>query len=352
MIAGEQSQTVFVPQVDERLLCYHGPLVYEAKCLEKGIVQTEEGGVPKFKVHYKGWSKSWDEWVTSERILPYNEETLKLQKELKARFNERRKRKNKGAGSGAGAGAGAGAGIGAQGGKSSNKGSGTTGTEAGGRGGETDAGFSSDGLMSRIEVKLSLPEALQLQLVDDWDFIVKQKKLVSLPRKPCIDTLLDAFLKERKKKLVEALEEVEKNDEKKSKGKARQRQKAANIEMDLVKEVVSGVKTYFDFTLGHLLLYRFERQQYADVVEAKKSNMKTQVAYTPSLCDVYGAEHLLRLFVKLPGMLIEANIPEDHMCHLTTHISEIIAFVNKHREKYFIPEYEAASPEYVRLSDC
>lgn len=34
-------------------------------------------------IHYKGWKSTWDEWVSDERVLAWNEENLRTQKELK-----------------------------------------------------------------------------------------------------------------------------------------------------------------------------------------------------------------------------------------------------------------------------
>lgn len=48
--------------VNERVLCYHGPLVYEAKILktEHWDEQSTKTGVvgPHFYVHYKGWKQT------------------------------------------------------------------------------------------------------------------------------------------------------------------------------------------------------------------------------------------------------------------------------------------------------
>ena len=63
----------------EKFLCYHGALIYEAKCLQVGKNDSNEF---IYFVHYNGWSKNWDEWVTAKRILKYNAENLKKQKEL------------------------------------------------------------------------------------------------------------------------------------------------------------------------------------------------------------------------------------------------------------------------------
>jgi hypothetical protein len=60
-----------------------------------------------------------------------------------------------------------------------------------------------------------------------------------------------------------------------------------SAEADIFEEVISGIKVYFDRCLGNILLYRFERQQYVDV---RRSNDGKEMS------DIYGAEHLLRLF--------------------------------------------------------
>ncbi len=61
-------------------MCYHGPLLYEAKCLKAEM----RSKTPHYLIHYSGWNKSWDEWVSCPRVLKYNEENLKKQQELLA----------------------------------------------------------------------------------------------------------------------------------------------------------------------------------------------------------------------------------------------------------------------------
>ena len=56
---------------------------------------------------------------------------------------------------------------------------------------------------------------------------------------------------------------------------------------DLLDEVLEGLRIYFNKALGSMLLYRFERHQYADI---RRNHAETD------LVEIYGAEHLLRLF--------------------------------------------------------
>lgn len=56
---------------------------------------------------------------------------------------------------------------------------------------------------------------------------------------------------------------------------------------DSVQEVMKGLESYFDKALPVMLLYKSERRQYEEAIadDVRPSN-------------VYGAEHLLRLFGK------------------------------------------------------
>nr|5IN1_A Chain A, MRG701 [Oryza sativa]5IN1_B Chain B, MRG701 [Oryza sativa] len=62
----------------ERVLAYHGPLLYEAK-VQKSENKEDEW---RYHVHYLGWSKSWDEWVTNDRLLKLTDENIRKQQEL------------------------------------------------------------------------------------------------------------------------------------------------------------------------------------------------------------------------------------------------------------------------------
>ncbi|KAK9112656.1 hypothetical protein Scep_020175 [Stephania cephalantha] len=111
-------------------------------------------------------------------------------------------------------------------------------------------------------VKIPIPPQLKKQLIDDWNFVTQLGKLVKLPRSPCVDDILTKYLDYRSKK-------------------------DGHI-ADSIGEILKGLRSYFDKSLPMLLLYNKERQQYHEAIKDDIS---------PS--TVYGAEHLLRLFVEL-----------------------------------------------------
>lgn len=124
-----------------------------------------------------------------------------------------------------------------------------------------------------------------MQLVDDWEWITKDQKvgfatsvadkrgslfshqLVHLPREPNVERILELYKEYRlaKKGPIKDLPRSE----------------------EVLEEVITGIKVYFEKALGNILLYRFERPQYQELIRSPTLKPMTQV---------YGAEHLLRLF--------------------------------------------------------
>ncbi|KDO84054.1 hypothetical protein CISIN_1g0200391mg, partial [Citrus sinensis] len=82
---------------------------------------------------------------------------------------------------------------------------------------------------------------------------------------------------------------------------------------DSTGEIVKGLRCYFDKALPIMLLYKSEREQYEDSMAADVS---------PS--SVYGAEHLLRLFVKLPELLVHAKIEEETLTLLQHKLVDLL----------------------------
>lgn len=63
-------------------------------------------------------------------------------------------------------------------------------------------------------------------------------------------------------------------------------------------EFVAGLKGYFEFALGRCLLYRLERHHLLSLYKDEEFGKKA-----PSMCDSYGAIHLLRLFGTLAALV-------------------------------------------------
>lgn len=55
-MSGSEENPRFVE--GERILCFHGPLIYEAK-IQKVETKNKQ---TKYFIHYHGWNKNWDEW--------------------------------------------------------------------------------------------------------------------------------------------------------------------------------------------------------------------------------------------------------------------------------------------------
>lgn len=66
-------------------------------------------------------------------------------------------------------------------------------------------------------------------------------------------------------------------------GEASEEKEYKNIE-----GIMQGVQSYFDRALSSILLYRMERRQYQEL----RQNQSEEVP----LSQIYGAEHLIRLF--------------------------------------------------------
>ncbi|KAG9289151.1 hypothetical protein G9A89_022460 [Geosiphon pyriformis] len=92
----EQNELLFHEKED--VLCFHGPLLYEARVLKAeiwnpGDSETGDTG-PHYYIHYKGWKSSYDEWVANARVLKYNQDNLEEQARLKEKHNQSKKRKS------------------------------------------------------------------------------------------------------------------------------------------------------------------------------------------------------------------------------------------------------------------
>ncbi|KAK2459842.1 hypothetical protein APHAL10511_008163 [Amanita phalloides] len=309
--------------VGERVLCYHGPLIYEAKILKtdnftEATTTTGFFG-PHYFVHYKGWKQTWDEWVPLSRLLTYNEENINKQKALQQNA----------AASGV---------LGASKAHATQKGVASAATREGGAGTRglrkdgtrgTKRGREEDDSNKKPDIKLNVPEALKMFLVDDWEAVTKNNQLVSLPRNPSVEEILDEY------------------SDYVSSNKAKLDLRDPPL---VLPTIVSGLKCYFDRSLGANLLYRFERQQYADVRKKYITGPKVIVGQEKAMSAVYGAEHLLRMIVSLPQMIGNSSLDAESVGLVRDYVNELLQYLLRERERLLLKEYNNASLQYQNIS--
>jgi len=102
-------------------------------------------------------------------------------------------------------------------------------------------------------------------------------------------------------------------------------------------ELLNGIKAYFNKALGAILLYRFERLQLFENQKVHK---------IPS--DVFGAEHLLRLFVKLPEIFDISHLEPKSKILIKLTFEEILKYLENNIETLFLEEYTPATPQYIK----
>ncbi|SCV00701.1 LANO_0F08174g1_1 [Lachancea nothofagi CBS 11611] len=247
--------------VEDKCLAFHGPLLYAAKVLKVhdpvSPEKTADDEVPAnlkdqecFYIHYRGWKSSWDEWVGPERLREYTDENLEYKKQLVQQAKENRQAKKK---------------VPAKVRKTEPRKRKTATANIDETGHAVHQG-------PRIVVHIS--QALKAVLVDDWERITKDKKLVSLPCKPTVAKLLQDYYQSA------STHEI------------------SPVAQSHLQEYCDGLKLYFDHSLSAILLYRYERLQYAEHVEEPPSS-------------VYGAIHLLRLLSSLPELVSLTSMDES-----------------------------------------
>ncbi|XP_006466543.2 protein MRG1 isoform X3 [Citrus sinensis] len=240
-------------------------------------------------------ANSWDEWVGVDRLLKHTEENVMKQQALQKKQGADRSSKS---------------GRSAQ---TKQKSSTDVKVEkediksyvAKGKKRKSDSGTEKDNVSVEKLVKIQIPSTLKKQLVDDWEFVNQQDKLVKLPRLPNVDDILTKYLQYRSKK--------------------------DGMMTDSIGEILKGIRCYFDKALPVMLLYKKERQQYHDLVVDNVS---------PS--TIYGAEHLLRLFVKLPELLAYVNIEDETLIRLQQKMIDFLKFMQKNQSTFFLSAYDGS----------
>ena len=165
------------------------------------------------------------------------------------------------------------------------------------------------------KVKVILATTLKKELIKQYEALT-HNRVLKLPREPAAHTVQSLFSDYE----VEAI------------AKAR-----TPKQIERAKEVVSGLKRYFDAALHKALLYEKEKKYY-DVAIAKNDALKSKPA-----SEICGAEHLLRLYVKLPDFIpVEAFVGQkgEKEAELIGHqLGETLRWLQKRSHEAFDGAY-------------
>lgn len=314
----------------DKVLAYHGPLVYEARVLKfheygKQFVEIcedktepiELNKIPGFLqevdayfLHYKGWSSKWDEWVSNERIMEFNDDNLGLSRELrnarkkaiermdpKSEVNRKplpvvkeEKKRSRPA---------------------------TASTKTSGEGKSSGRKKPRGDSRNNYELTIPLRPRLKCVLVDDWEYMTRDHKLVDLDHTKPINTILKKYYAQREKTLVDD-----------------------QMALDVIRETIQGLTLYFNKMLSLDLLYRYERLQYSNLI-TENPNIDP--------ANVYGLEHLLRLLVVMPAQASQASMDAPSLTILLSQITHLMEYLDDNYEN-LKSDYMNASPGYDRLA--
>lgn len=150
---------------------------------------------------------------------------------------------------------------------------------------------------SSADIKLILTDELKNVVVRDWENLTQKSFLLDLPKKPerTVNKIMSDFLAKKKDPVV-------------------------------MNQICQGLLVYFDRALPTILLYTVERAQYQKLRE--EFPLKR-------MCEIYGGEHLLRLFVRMPQLLTNTDLDETEIKQLITKLVELVKFLSKNASEYF-----------------
>eukprot|EP00301_Raphidiophrys_heterophryoidea_P026082 c8910_g1_i1.p1 GENE.c8910_g1_i1~~c8910_g1_i1.p1 ORF type:complete len:347 (-),score=94.73 c8910_g1_i1:212-1195(-) len=294
------SKTEFEFEVGEKVFALHGSLMYEAKIIKTEMRKLGDDVIPQYKVHYQGWKKTHDEWLDSSRIVRFTKQNIEQAEQLKAAAASSTVKDGR---------------------KSQKKSSPAS---------DSEAGSSTSGKRQKIEpspvsretelstptivIELSLPSKLRNQLIEDWQAVTEEKKIVNLPAKISVKTILERF-------------------------EEHQKRKSKDGEASEVSKFVHDVRVYFNTACGSMLLYRQERKQYHDLHRKLDQSRADGEDSKLEAADLFGVEHLLRLFVKFPELLAQTDMTEAEIATARQFITDFVKFIGGKNQDHFNNSY-------------
>nr|CAD7263495.1 unnamed protein product [Timema shepardi] len=291
----------------ERVLCYEpdptkAKVLYDSKVLEVHVSKEKSRKIIEYLIHFQGWNSSWDRLVSEDFVLRDTDENRQLQRDLAEKaqlqlgaylyrrerkkstsnrsksetLEQRKVRRRRGGGAVS---------------EEESPGRTTSPSQSGNQ--DTDPEEEEEANITNVECELQEDEVIDCQqsssegegeesseeedeppllefsekfkslLDQDYNLINNNNKLVNIPVQPNAATILEGYLH------YCAITQLCGHMGKQERGRYRNPppNKAANVYeackgLNLIRELVNGLRIYFDFTLGDQLLYRHEQEQY------------------------------------------------------------------------------------------
>eukprot|EP00550_Attheya_septentrionalis_P008606 CAMPEP_0198295894 /NCGR_PEP_ID=MMETSP1449-20131203/30181_1 /TAXON_ID=420275 /ORGANISM="Attheya septentrionalis, Strain CCMP2084" /LENGTH=465 /DNA_ID=CAMNT_0043996329 /DNA_START=143 /DNA_END=1536 /DNA_ORIENTATION=+ len=191
---------------------------------------------------------------------------------------------------------------------------------------------------------INLPFSLKQVLTDDWEIITQCGLLHSLPAKVSVKDALNAYYEAKMKVLNvnDASNGEEEEDKKDDDVNVPADEQACEKTAESIKndeewrEMVDGIALFFDQALSTQLLFRHEIPQC----------MLLEQNHEKRYCELYPCEHLIRMCIKLPESLEDAkHIAEDEKSRIVFKVGDLLRFLNRHQDVYFLQQYRKATAE-------
>jgi len=368
-------------KVDEKVLCYHGPLLYEAKCTKI----KKDGNSHQFFIHYQGWNKNWDEWVTEDRMLKQNTENIEKQKKLlashmaQAKANKKLKKEIK---------------KGTKGGSDSNSNSrastpvsdrtertvdtprldraATAAATAAASGGSEKsdrldrAAERSTPAVARGNKRSVTEDDRSTSSRDEEGPTSSSKEIAAKKIKKKKETILQPVFADEvpgvkvnvelpielryilcrdwdnvvnRKKLFKIPAKVTVTHILEQYISHLSTTETKLYKKSIAAEVIRGFGEYFNVALGSQLLYGLEKLQY-------KEDCETKGAIQP--CDIYGSAHLLRLMVKVGEYISAGSFSDQNIKVIEEQLEDFLTYLDTNKSMFFQKKsYHKVSADYV-----
>ncbi|XP_037900634.1 nuA4 complex subunit EAF3 homolog [Glossina fuscipes] len=172
--------------------------------------------------------------------------------------------------------------------------------------------------LTKMEIKIKMPNELKERLADDWEAINEKSKLLNIPSRITAQDVVDQYIasKSSRKSLRPSKDTI-------------------------IAEVMKGIIEHFNVMLGTNILYKFEKQQYLEIIQKYPNTPVSQL---------YGAIHLLRLLANLDSVLTLSILDQQHINTILKYLRDFLKFLVRNRSIYFsMSNFIKASPQHCHL---